>query len=78
MNIRTVLNKLDKPEGLYPNYLNPSSGQWGQHHVSVGGLGDSFYEYLLKAWLMSDKTDLEAKKMYFDAVQVTQYLNHPC
>lgn len=30
MNIRTVLNKLDKPEGLYPNYLNPSSGQWGQ------------------------------------------------
>uniref|UniRef100_A0A8C6G7L1 alpha-1,2-Mannosidase n=2 Tax=Mus spicilegus TaxID=10103 RepID=A0A8C6G7L1_MUSSI len=72
MKIRTVLNKLDKPEGLYPNYLNPSSGQWGQHHVSVGGLGDSFYEYLLKAWLMSDKTDLEAKKMYFDAVQAIE------
>ncbi|CAH6778192.1 Man1a [Phodopus roborovskii] len=72
MNIRTVLNKLEKPEGLYPNYLNPSSGQWGQHHVSVGGLGDSFYEYLLKAWLMSDKTDIEAKKMYFDAVQAIE------
>ncbi|KAM7171896.1 mannosyl-oligosaccharide 1,2-alpha-mannosidase IA [Macrochelys suwanniensis] len=69
MNIRKVLNRLDKPEGLYPNYLNPSSGQWGQHHVSVGGLGDSFYEYLLKAWLMSDKTDEEGKKMYYDAVQ---------
>ncbi|XP_006728005.1 mannosyl-oligosaccharide 1,2-alpha-mannosidase IA [Leptonychotes weddellii] len=41
-------------------------------HVSVGGLGDSFYEYLLKAWLMSDKTDLEAKKMYFDAVQAIE------
>uniref|UniRef100_A0A8D0GWH1 alpha-1,2-Mannosidase n=1 Tax=Sphenodon punctatus TaxID=8508 RepID=A0A8D0GWH1_SPHPU len=69
MNIRKVLNRLDKPEGLYPNYLNPSSGQWGQHHVSIGGLGDSFYEYLLKAWLMSDKTDEEGKKMYYDAVQ---------
>ncbi|XP_054843710.1 mannosyl-oligosaccharide 1,2-alpha-mannosidase IA [Eublepharis macularius] len=69
MNIRKVLNQLDKPEGLYPNYLNPSSGQWGQHHVSVGGLGDSFYEYLLKAWLMSDKTDEEGKQMYYDAVQ---------
>ncbi|KAF3850184.1 hypothetical protein F7725_019903 [Dissostichus mawsoni] len=67
MNIRKVLNRLDKPQGLYPNYLNPNSGQWGQHHVSVGGLGDSFYEYLLKAWLMSDKTDDEAKKMYYDA-----------
>ncbi|XP_039101969.1 mannosyl-oligosaccharide 1,2-alpha-mannosidase IA [Hyaena hyaena] len=72
MNIRTVLNNLEKPQGLYPNYLNPSSGQWGQYHVSVGGLGDSFYEYLLKAWLMSDKTDLEAKKMYFDAVQAIE------
>nr|XP_006626500.2 PREDICTED: mannosyl-oligosaccharide 1,2-alpha-mannosidase IA isoform X1 [Lepisosteus oculatus] len=72
MNIRKVLNRLDKPQGLYPNYLNPNSGQWGQHHVSVGGLGDSFYEYLLKAWLMSDKTDEEGKKLYYDAVQAIE------
>ncbi|XP_041106964.1 mannosyl-oligosaccharide 1,2-alpha-mannosidase IA-like isoform X2 [Polyodon spathula] len=72
MNIRKVLNRLDKPQGLYPNYLNPNSGQWGQHHVSVGGLGDSFYEYLLKAWLMSDKTDDEGKKMYYDSIQAIE------
>ncbi|XP_074470833.1 mannosyl-oligosaccharide 1,2-alpha-mannosidase IA [Sebastes fasciatus] len=72
MNIRKVLNRLDKPQGLYPNYLNPNSGQWGQHHVSVGGLGDSFYEYLLKAWLMSDRTDEEGKKMYYDALQAIE------
>ncbi|MBN3326487.1 MA1A1 mannosidase, partial [Atractosteus spatula] len=135
MNIRKVLNRLDKPQGLYPNYLNPNSGQWGQlslcsllgvdvfswgefqeqsessveafiltsfakipgalileidqiscllvqkeepstgiwtDHVSVGGLGDSFYEYLLKAWLMSDKTDEEGKKLYYDAVQAIE------
>lgn len=39
-------------------------------HVSVGGLGDSFYEYLLKAWLMSDKADEEGRKLYYDALQV--------
>lgn len=39
-------------------------------HTSVGGLGDSFYEYLLKAWLMSDKMDTEARKMYDDAIEV--------
>ncbi|KAG7465683.1 hypothetical protein MATL_G00156020 [Megalops atlanticus] len=72
LNIRKVLNHLDKPRGLYPNYLNPSSAQWGQHHVSVGGLGDSFYEYLLKAWLMSDKADEEGKKLYFDALQAIE------
>uniref|UniRef100_A0A8C1GMY6 alpha-1,2-Mannosidase n=1 Tax=Cyprinus carpio TaxID=7962 RepID=A0A8C1GMY6_CYPCA len=41
-------------------------------HVSVGGLGDSFYEYLLKAWLMSDKTDEEGKKLYYDALQAIE------
>lgn len=39
-------------------------------HTSVGGLGDSFYEYLLKAWLMSDRTDSEARKTYDDAIEV--------
>ncbi|XP_062858506.1 mannosyl-oligosaccharide 1,2-alpha-mannosidase IA isoform X1 [Trichomycterus rosablanca] len=72
MNIRKVLNRLDKPQGLYPNYLNPNSGQWGQHHVSVGGLGDSFYEYLLKAWIMSDKSDDEARKLYYDALKAIE------
>ena len=28
--IREVLKNLDKPNGLYPNYLNPRSGRWGQ------------------------------------------------
>lgn len=41
-------------------------------HVSVGGLGDSFYEYLIKSWLMSAKTDMEAKDMYYKALKVRQ------
>lgn len=39
-------------------------------HVSIGGLGDSFYEYLIKSFLMSDKTDDEAKRMYYSAMEV--------
>ena len=38
-------------------------------HVAMGALGDSFYEYLLKAYLMN-RNDLEAKEMYFKAVKV--------
>uniref|UniRef100_A0A8C7XZQ8 alpha-1,2-Mannosidase n=1 Tax=Oryzias sinensis TaxID=183150 RepID=A0A8C7XZQ8_9TELE len=72
MHIRKLLAKMDRPNGLYPNYLNPRTGRWGQHHTSVGGLGDSFYEYLLKAWLMSDKTDTEARKTYDDAVEAIE------
>ncbi|XP_052035600.1 mannosyl-oligosaccharide 1,2-alpha-mannosidase IB isoform X2 [Apodemus sylvaticus] len=72
MHIRKLLQKMERPNGLYPNYLNPRTGRWGQYHTSVGGLGDSFYEYLLKAWLMSDKTDLEARRMYDDAVEAIE------
>ncbi|KAF5924608.1 hypothetical protein HPG69_004480 [Diceros bicornis minor] len=71
-NIRKVLRKIDKPFGLYPNFLSPVSGNWMQHHVSVGGLGDSFYEYLIKSWLMSAKTDMEAKDMYYEALEAIE------
>ncbi|CAH1130761.1 unnamed protein product [Ceutorhynchus assimilis] len=67
--IRHVLNTIEKPNGLYPNYLNPRSGKWGQHHMSMGALGDSFYEYLLKAWLLSGKEDNEARQMFDEAME---------
>uniref|UniRef100_A0AAY4BH34 alpha-1,2-Mannosidase n=1 Tax=Denticeps clupeoides TaxID=299321 RepID=A0AAY4BH34_9TELE len=63
---------IEKPHGLYPNFLSPVTGNWVQHHVSLGGLGDSFYEYLIKSYLMSDKTDEEAKKMYYSALEAIE------
>ena len=38
--------------------------------VSLGALGDSFYEYLLKSWIGTSKKDVEAKDMYFNTVRV--------
>lgn len=89
-NIRTILMDIEKPNGLYPNYLNPKTGKWGQRkcvvveervnqmreltiiflteHMSLGALGDSFYEYLLKSWIQSGQTDNQARKMYDDAM----------
>ncbi|EAT33026.1 AAEL014721-PA [Aedes aegypti] len=67
--IRSVLKEIEKPKGLYPNYLNPKTGKWGQQHMSLGALGDSFYEYLLKAWIQSGHEDDEAREMYDDAMQ---------
>lgn len=67
--IRGVLKDIEKPKGLYPNYLNPKTGKWGQQHMSLGALGDSFYEYLLKAWVQSGHEDEEAREMYDDAMQ---------
>ena len=73
LKIRKFLQKADKPQGLYYNYVNPKSGAWGQRHVSLGALGDSFYEYLLKAWLLSNKSDKEARDMYDKAVEAIEH-----
>ncbi|XP_061387055.1 mannosyl-oligosaccharide alpha-1,2-mannosidase IA [Musca vetustissima] len=66
--IRQILKDIEKPKGLYPNFLNPKTGKWGQLHMSLGALGDSFYEYLLKAWIQSGQTDEEARQMFDDAM----------
>lgn len=68
MKLRDYLQNKEKDRGLYMNYINPQSGAWGQRHVSLGALGDSFYEYLLKTWLLSGKKDTTARVMYDDAV----------
>ena len=35
MQIRKVLKEAEKPKGLYPNYMNPKTGKWGQRKFSV-------------------------------------------
>jgi mannosyl-oligosaccharide alpha-1,2-mannosidase len=66
--IRQHLKSINKPGGLYPNFLNPNTGNWGTKHISLGALGDSFYEYLLKSWLMTSKQDVDGRDMYYEAV----------
>nr|XP_054753906.1 mannosyl-oligosaccharide alpha-1,2-mannosidase IA-like [Lytechinus pictus] len=74
--IREVLKDVKRSDGLYPNFLNPKTGKWGQMHVSLGALGDSFYEYLLKSYIMSGGKDEEGKQMYFSALEVSHVIRH--
>lgn len=32
--VREVVKQLDKPGGLFPNYLNPNTGVWGQREFT--------------------------------------------
>ena len=38
-------------QGLLPVYFNPTSSRFTTNKVSVGAMGDSYYEYLLKVSL---------------------------
>ncbi|CAJ0566861.1 unnamed protein product, partial [Mesorhabditis spiculigera] len=63
--VRDVLDKAQKLDGLYPNYISPTDGRFSGSHISLGALGDSFYEYLIKAWLYSNFRDDQARRMYW-------------
>uniref|UniRef100_A0A914ICH1 alpha-1,2-Mannosidase n=1 Tax=Globodera rostochiensis TaxID=31243 RepID=A0A914ICH1_GLORO len=70
--VREYVTELRKPDGLYPNYINPQTGKWCQKHVSVGALGDSFYENLLKIWIFNGKRDDHLREAYQSAIKAIE------
>ncbi|GMH03863.1 hypothetical protein Nepgr_005702 [Nepenthes gracilis] len=63
-NVITLLNKTFPADGLLPIYIDPRSGTASYSTITFGAMGDSFYEYLLKAWIQGNKT--AAVKHYRD------------
>ncbi|KAG1364145.1 mannosyl-oligosaccharide 1,2-alpha-mannosidase MNS1 [Cocos nucifera] len=61
-NVVTQLQKTFPSDGLLPIFINPHSGTASHSTITFGAMGDSFYEYLLKAWVQGNKT--EAVKHY--------------
>jgi hypothetical protein len=51
--------------GLLPIMLRPQPPiHWTNWRVTLGGRGDSFYEYLLKQWLMTNRTEEKYRTWY--------------
>ncbi|GMI89877.1 ALPHA-MANNOSIDASE IB, alpha-mannosidase 1 [Hibiscus trionum] len=59
-----ALNRTFPADGLLPIYINPDSGTGTSSTITFGAMGDSFYEYLLKAWIQGNKTS--SLKLYRD------------
>ncbi|KAJ4754931.1 hypothetical protein LUZ62_089336 [Rhynchospora pubera] len=56
-NSMKQFKKILPSDGLLPIYINPHSGTASYSTITFGAMGDSFYEYLLKAWIQGNKTD---------------------
>ena len=57
--------------------MHPS---WRTEDTSLGALGDSFYEYLLKVWVYAGRRTLnsQAGREAFDAAMAVSCLSHRC
>src|SRR6266850_5012103 len=59
--------------GLVGSTINVETGEWTSKDSHVGGGIDSYYEYLLKCWLLFD--DEDCKQMWLDSIAaINKYL----
>ncbi|XP_063706166.1 mannosyl-oligosaccharide alpha-1,2-mannosidase IA-like [Culicoides brevitarsis] len=67
--IYDTLEAVHDPSELHSTHINPKTGIWKEGNSAMGAYGDSFYEYLLKAWILT-KND-RFKEMFLKAMNVT-------
>ena len=67
MKVLHHLDKQPKPNGLMPLYIDVNSGSFTSQHVSLGAMGDSAFEYLLKVWIHRGMKDDWIKKFYYSS-----------
>ncbi|KAJ2726912.1 mannosyl-oligosaccharide alpha-1,2-mannosidase [Coemansia sp. Benny D115] len=73
--IMHILFNATKYDGLVPIYVNAQTGQFTGNEIRLGSRGDSYYEYLLKQWLQTRKSEPEYRKQYDLAMEgVKKYL----
>jgi mannosidase alpha-like ER degradation enhancer 2 len=65
--------KRRSPIGLVGTWINVETGQWTNTDSHISGAIDSYYEYLLKCWLLFD--DQDCKRMWRDSIAaINKYL----
>eukprot|EP01061_Rhynchopus_euleeides_P047704 TRINITY_DN9727_c0_g1_i1.p1 TRINITY_DN9727_c0_g1~~TRINITY_DN9727_c0_g1_i1.p1 ORF type:complete len:693 (+),score=232.95 TRINITY_DN9727_c0_g1_i1:314-2392(+) len=54
---------------LCPTYFSTESSRWTSTRITLGALGDSYYEYLLKQFLLTGSTEKRYRIMYEKAAK---------
>ena len=47
----------ERANNLIPQFINAQSGKLKRGTLTLGSRADSYYEYLLKQWIQSGKTE---------------------
>ncbi|KAK3757457.1 hypothetical protein RRG08_015465 [Elysia crispata] len=64
------IHSLKKDKGLVPIFINANTGTFRPSGtITLGARGDSYYEYLLKQWIQSNKQQEHFKKDFEESYQ---------
>ncbi|KAI3479386.1 hypothetical protein L1887_58591 [Cichorium endivia] len=76
--VRKATAMLSHLQGLLPIFLNPLNGHFYNGEIRLGSRGDSYYEYLVKQWLQTGRTEQVYRHMYDGALRgIKQLLTKP-
>jgi mannosyl-oligosaccharide alpha-1,2-mannosidase len=64
-----VVKQNIRDDGLVQMWIDPTTGRFTGKKLTLGARGDSYYEYLLKSWLQTDKQDESLLQLYLTAVE---------
>jgi len=67
--VMAVLKSARMPPGLASIFMDAREGRFITSAIRLGSRGDSYYEYLLKQFIQTDRTEGVYREMYEDAVQ---------
>ncbi|KAF9266725.1 seven-hairpin glycosidase [Marasmius fiardii PR-910] len=68
-SVMSTIKKALPGHKLAPIFMEVSTGSFTNSEIRLGSNGDSYYEYLLKQYLQTARTEPIYKKMYEDAMQ---------
>lgn len=67
-NVMKVVDDNGVQDGLVPIYIHADSGRFRGENIRLGSRGDSYYEYLIKQYLQTNKQEPIYKNMWDDAL----------
>ncbi|KAH9958979.1 glycoside hydrolase [Russula dissimulans] len=67
--VMAVVKSARMPPGLASIFMDAREGRFVTSAIRLGSRGDSYYEYLLKQFIQTDRTEDVYREMYEDAVQ---------
>ncbi|KAG5356139.1 Mannosyl-oligosaccharide 1,2-alpha-mannosidase [Yarrowia sp. B02] len=66
--VMKVMEANKAQEGLVPIFIQPDTGKFQGNQIRLGSRGDSYYEYLIKQYLQTEKREEIYRDMYEEAV----------
>lgn len=67
--VMEIIDDNNAKDGLVPIFIYPNNGEYRGDNIRLGSRGDSYYEYLIKQYLQTNKKETIYETMWNEALQ---------